>query len=172
MITKSRINRSKFQVAFISQGMNFFGNFFLLQSPTMRKSSSDMHQDFALSSFDNQVGTDFWKKCVEGFTSKLAVVNSAFLFRNARFSFLLIVGATKFITNPIHDLFISIRNFDVGVVVQNWSRSKFGFSVKKTYKKATFSIYKSCEICKFCISHKTPLFKTDQYRIDPYICTA
>ena len=108
MISKSRVDRSKFQVALIPQGMNFLGNFFLLQSTAMKESGSDSHQDFALSSFNDQVGVDFWKKCVKGFTSKLAVMNNAFLFGYARFPLLLVIGTTKFIANPIHNLFISL----------------------------------------------------------------
>lgn len=172
MISKSRVDRSKFQVTLIPKGMNFLGNFFLLQSPSMKESGSDMHQDFALSSFNNQVGIYFWKKFIKSFTSKLAIMNRAFLFGYSRFTLLMIICTTKFITNPIHNIFISIRNFDVSMVIKNWFRCELRFGMKKADEKASFPIYESCEICKFCISHKTPLFKTIQYAIDPNICTA
>lgn len=154
MIAKTGINRTEFEITIIPEVMDFLGNLLFLQSPSMRKSSSHSHHDFAMSFFYNKIGIDFWHKCIKSFTSKLTIVNSAFFKRNACFSFLLIIGGTKLITNPIHQFFICIRNFNVGMIVKIVFS---GFCSKKSNKEASFSVYDPCKISQFCISHKTPL---------------
>jgi len=169
MISKSGVNRSKFEVALITNIMCFLRYFFLLK-PTMRNEGiSHSYHDFALSSLDHQIRKNFREKSIQSGSSYLRAVTSTIYKRFSCKSILLNIGCSSFFMNPIYKRFLIIRNFDVGVVIEKILGC---FSSKETNEKASFSINDSCKVSEFCISHKVPLLMTKQYAIDSYICTA
>ena len=157
MITKSGVNRSKFEVALITNVMCFLRNFLLLK-PTMRdEGTSHPHHDFALSSLDYQVRKNSRKKGIQGGSSNLRAITTTGCERFSRDTFLLNIGCSRFFMNPIYKGFLVIRNLDVGVVVEKILGS---FSSKETNEKASFSVNDPCKVSEFCISHSIHLLMT------------
>lgn len=169
MISKSGINRTKLKVALISNIVCFLRDFFLLKPAMWCEGISHPHHDFALSSFNNQVGINFWKKSIQCSSSYLRAVASAISTRFSGKSILLNIGSSSFLVNPIYNRFLIVRDFNVGMVIHAIFS---GFSSEEANKKTAFSINNSCKISKLCIFHKTPLLKTNEYATKSNICTA
>lgn len=169
MIAKSRVKGTHLKIALISNIMGIVRNFLFLESALINECRAHSNHDFALFPLDNQVGLNFWKKSVQYLAANLRMMDISFFKRFSRSSGLLNVGCIGFSMNPIYQRLISICDFDIGVIVEKIASS---FGPEKANEKTSFTIDNSCKICKFCVSHETPLFKTVQYTIRPYVCTA
>lgn len=169
MIAKTGIKGSHFKIAVVTKVVCFLRNFLFLKSSMGNECRPHSHHNFTLFSFYDQMRINFWQEGVKCLSSNLGMVAVSFFFRDLKRSCLLDVSSMGLFVNPIYQRLISIGNFYIGMVIQKVVSC---FGSKKTNKKTPFPINYSCKICNFCISHKTPLFKTIQYTINPDICTA
>ena len=156
---KSRIEFTKFNKAFVPEVMDFLGLALLRKTPVFMKCTSHSHHDFTMFFLNDQIGINFFHYMVQILTCKLNVIDAFFKLSSpiSRFK-LIVVSAIKRLCNPLHDLFIGITNFDVGVIVPG-SIAGNRFGIKNANEKTSFTINESGKISKIDFrKHNPPVY--------------